>query len=501
MWGFLPMAEPGDKPLSIAVIGRHAPLSGWAALLREDGVPFRTYASAEQAEPAPDLAVFLAGSGIAPDDWKSTPAIFDQQCPPGAEIHALAWAERVYHKKGVGFFAPFRGWAVGWSGKTLGNFILAREGESPQYPVACFDGKNTFVVGDISDSLASRGYCFRPVCSGPSGEIHQIHPPSERERAQRFLREVLSSAMNRAGLPAVRLSPYPPGHPVPFIFRVDVDYLMDPVMMPIRKWASRLGWKITAFVNVSGEEAWEDGNESMLLGTCRPAENLNWLWEFQKEGHEVACHGFRHNVWPDYGTVVTDLKKAKAVLEGIVNERILGYSAPGGVWHPLVGMAAGSLGFVYTTEASLAYGGNPFFPGMGCAGNCPMQVPCSPLYPAHHTLGENAEPSFLGVFQSLAREAAENLEPVSFMGHPFDLEGASPVLWEGIAKVVASLGCKPTTMAQVSQLAIRRKNLKLGIYKSGNDWFATADEQWELMVNGRPVLIGPDAKLIGPSAT
>jgi peptidoglycan/xylan/chitin deacetylase (PgdA/CDA1 family) len=484
-----------DKDLLIAIIGRHASTSGWASLLYEDGLTFQTYTSVEQIKCTPDITIFLNDSGITPNDWKLSPAIFDQQCPPNSKIYTLAWAENIFCENGKNFFAPFRGWAIQWDGQSLGKFTLAREGESPYYPIACFDGQNTFIVGDLSDSLISRGYSFRPICIGSIEEVHQLHPPVQKEKAQRFLRDVFSTALTRAGLPAIRLSPYPPNHSIPFIFRVDIDYLIDPIMAPIRQWASDLGWKITAFVNISGEEKWEDDIE-LQQGFCQPIENLNWLSEFQREGHEVACHGFFHSIWPDFETTLTDLKKAKAILENLVNGNVIGYATPGGSWHPLIGIAAISAGFVYTTEASLAHGGNPFYPLVGQISKYPIQIPCSPLYPACYELGENVEVKFLNLFRALVQEAVIYREPISFMGHPFDLESASPTLWRGIAEIIDSLHCQPVTMAELSQILIQREKVNLRIYKSNNNWFASADLNWEILVNGHPILVGPNVKPI-----
>jgi hypothetical protein len=164
-------------------------------------------------------------------------------------------------------------------------------------------------------------------------------------------------------------------------------------------------------------------------------------------------------------------------------------------------MAAKDAGFVYSTEASIAWGGNPFSPVISAPDKYPLQIPCSPLYPSCYELGRNAEKHFFDAFLSLAKDSVAHREPVSFMGHPFDLESASPSLWKGIAEIINSLGCQPVTMSYMSRLALQRETVKLRIFKRKGIWHAATNQPWELLINNSVMLATSDPKPLSISTS
>ncbi|PKN16219.1 MAG: polysaccharide deacetylase family protein, partial [Deltaproteobacteria bacterium HGW-Deltaproteobacteria-23] len=52
--------------------------------------------------------------------------------------------------------------------------------------------------------------------------------------------------------------------------------------------------------------------------------------EIQRRGHEIACHGYGHELVYRIGAdkFRADIRKAKAILEAIIGQRISGYRAP-----------------------------------------------------------------------------------------------------------------------------------------------------------------------------
>jgi len=81
---------------------------------------------------------------------------------------------------------------------------------------------------------------------------------------------------------------------------------------------------------------------SMPSALCRPVRAtffiLGWIAErypdlirrIQKEGHEIACHGYAHKLiyHQSKEEFREDIRKAKAILENIIGDEVIGYRAP-----------------------------------------------------------------------------------------------------------------------------------------------------------------------------
>lgn len=225
----------------------------------------------------------------------------------------------------------------------------------------------------------------------------------------------------------------------------------------------------------------------------QPIGNLRWLRPFAQAGHEVAGHGLRHVLWPDYPSSYDDLSSARRTLEDLVDQPVVGHAFPGGLWNPVAARAAWDAGFRYTSEAALAWAGHPFSPRTG-SDPLPLQVPCSPVYPAFRQLGENGEDAFLAAFQAMARDAAREREPLSWMGHPFDLEDASPRLWEGVEQTKAAFGFHARCMGELCALAAARQSVGLQLFRREGEWWASTSRPWELLLRDGGVVVDQEAK-------
>jgi hypothetical protein len=321
---------------------------------------------------------------------------------------------------------------------------------------------------------------FQPVGLVDDLEVRIVHPPCRREHVVRWLRTILHLALRRAGAPACRLAPTPPGGTLPFVFRIDVDYLRDPGMRSLRRCAADLGWRITAFVNVSGEEAWEDGGPAPPGGR-QSLDHLGWLAAFAGEGHEVASHGVRHLLFPDRGAIHDDLVEARSILEGLSGQPVVGHASPGGLWHPAAALAAVEAGLRYTTEASVAWGGQPFSLVPGDGRPALLQVPCSPVYPAFHEFSARGTELFLRFFETFVTESRTSGEMISWMGHPFDLEDTTGELWQGVDELRAAGGFTPTTMREVDAAARQRADVRLRFTRSEGRWLVSSNAAWDLI--------------------
>ncbi len=474
----------------VAIVGRYAHLSGWTFLLREDGIPFRCFRDFDQIDVKPYFVIYLDGPPPSGSQWQTCPALWDYHYPPGVTPLLLGWAEILGYEEEVGFVHPFNAWIIDWEGDSFGFFRLARQGESPQYPLACIVGQDTYVLGNISEMLIAHGYSFRPAVSEGESEIHLIHPTGRKEVLRRFMREILKSAFKRAGLPYVRLATNEPGNSGTFIFRIDVDYLVEPEMKKLRRIVSYNHLLMTLFVNISGEEKWED-DESFAPGTCQPIENLHFLKDVVAENHEVASHGYYHSLKPHYRDTFEDIRKTKNTLEKLIQAEVIGHAFPGGVWTTVAAKAATDAGIQYTSEASIAWGGNPFSMTIEETADFPIQIPCSPIFPSYHMMGEKMLDTFLHQFESTAQNAKQVEEPLSLMGHPFDLEDLPLSFWDTIRGIVKVYGFKPATMSQLFWNYRKKKHVHIEMFTDKGNWYMTCNKPWEIISDTGRIKLQP----------
>lgn len=491
-WVLYPMESMNQNEFYIAIIGKNAQCSGWIMILGEMGLPFQAVTDLDHLTGEPALFIILNDANIDPRKWEQGPALFDCQYPPAAKLYSRAWTEYIFIDNEKKIIAPTNIWAIQWNGEKFGHFEMNPGDESPLFPVVCFQDQHTFLLGNLSETLVSYGYSFRTIGLNKENEdIQVLHPSGDPLQLKDILVKTLCMCLDRAGLPAVTLSNYPPGQKIPFLFRVDVDYFLDPELAPIRAMASDHQWKISAFFNLSGEELWEDLQPDKNCSK-RPIVPLHWLSSFVNEGHEVGSHGFYHRVFPEYRRQLNDLRKTKRLLEDYSGGPVYGNAFPGGVWNPIAGTASRTVGFLYSTEASLAWHGYPFFPLDGNGHNFPMQIPCSPLYPACYVSGKDFEPDFIKLFSLYAHDAAAKNQPVSLMGHPFDLETTPSTLWNDISNLVSVLGCQPMTMVELYKIAFERSRVKLRILRHNGAWRILSNHPWEIIHHGQSRLVGPD---------
>ena len=109
-------------------------------------------------------------------------------------------------------------------------------------------------------------------------------------------------------------------------------------------------YQVSGFESIIREEDWtrlesrvEKNTEKILMllssyGVKATFFVLGWIGDrypglvksIQREGHEIACHGYGHKLIYQYSKDFfrEDIKKAKAVLEDITGEKVAGYRAP-----------------------------------------------------------------------------------------------------------------------------------------------------------------------------
>ena len=372
---------------------------------------------------------------------------------------------------------------------------MARPEESPRFPIVCFDGNATYLVGDLDSNLMLRGFFFRPIPVQGEIELQLVHPYCRREQVIKFMRLMLRRAFDSINFPLCRLSPTPPGEPLPFIFRVDIDYMVDPGLGLLRRATADYGWKITGFINISGEELWEDTGIPPPNGR-QNIENLRWIPDFAEEGHEVASHGVRHLLWAKRRNNFDDISEARKILEDLCNHPVVGHAFPGGLWHPEAALAASEAGFRYTTEAAIAWAGQPFI-SVERPYHLPLlQIPCSPVYPAFHELKRGGEEMFLRYFEIMAQQCMREKEMLSWMGHPFDLEPASDELWHTVEQIRANGGFKPVTMSEVDLMVRKRWQVKPRFTLNCGQWWVSANVEWDLLCQGIVIRIPAGGKKV-----
>ncbi len=243
--------------------------------------------------------------------------------------------------------------------------------------------------------------------------------PSERVSlvGKGELRHLIHGALeylhHARGLPYCHLWYFPEGAPSVFALRIDTDGAppqdVDVLYDISRESDIGFSW----YLDVGAHESWLARFGMMV-------------------DQELGVHCYEHRVFDSHDDSMKDISRARRVLEE-AGVRTEGYAAPFGQWNPAIARALVDLGFMYSSEFSLAYDTLPFFPIVNDV-PCPvLQVPIHPicigsLRRVGYTPQNMNEYFGMAIEQKLARH-----EPVFFYHHPTHRS------WDVVRSLLASV--------------------------------------------------------------
>lgn len=178
----------------------------------------------------------------------------------------------------------------------------------------------------------------------------------------------------------------------------------------------------------------DEYDESDFLTTleiCKPyKEFVSWFFctssynkpqpiqKTYKDGYDVQSHAHMHYIFNNSFSNEINLKKSKNFLKSLGIEHC-GFCAPMGKYNPALQETMDKLGFLYSSEFSLAYDTLPFYPihkdGFSKTLQIPIHPVCLELFAENNCISDK---NFKDYFSAIIEYKIKNNLPLIFYAHP-----------------------------------------------------------------------------------
>jgi hypothetical protein len=283
------------------------------------------------------------------------------------------------------------------------------------------------------------------------------------------MRQALRVAHEVLEVPYIHLWYYPKAAPTGFLFRVDVDYVVPEALEKFAELSERFGIKGTYFVNVSGEEEYEDTIGQGMLERPTTPDRLTQLRAIQARGNEIANHGYWHNVFPDAGENTSNIDRAQRALFECFGLQCVGFAAPGAESTDTLGAALSDFGFRYVANTLADNGAFPYKPSNNSTF---YEMPgCSLSDLGLEGVGletdrQTVVADVVEFYRSLIAAHIESGLPVSLIVHPHLAGHCAEALLAPIFELIAEHGIPSFTHSEFESWWRRRAEAKFEVVSS-----------------------------------
>lgn len=480
-------------PLGVELVGAldDPGVHGWAALLAEEGLPYRVV-----AEPSGTFPVAVVPGGTAATTPPPGGFVVLDGCPSPDVPYVTApvrWMRSsdgsLVRTHGVAMLPAAPPTDIPDGTPWLVPFVDEHVDRPRQrYPAYVESGRRVLLPMALGRQLGYRGSGFLPYGDQDAAERVELPLPLvDRHGIGRILVDVLRLAFRRCGLPYVHSWYFPEARRSVLLSRFDVDVLDPEAVLDVGRITRAHGRTATFFVNVGGEEETEDEcGPGVLTDTVRRHGKV--LADLAAAGHEIASHGFRHTLFDDRSACLEDLDASLRVLRDDLGLPVDGYGAPGGVWTPVLHGVLNDLGLRYSSELAVGCDGFPFWPGEGRQG--PLQLPISPLIQCQLAVRPDPD-SLLETWSRWLARCVDRAEPASFLLHTQDLAALGTDFYEALLTVADRLGLADLTFAELAGWWRRRADTTLSAHYDGNRVEVNVSAPIHVDVDGDVRLVEP----------
>lgn len=448
--------------ISVSLFGRKKDVTGWLRLLEQEKVPFR-YKGASLK----DFSEINILVGFAKKKIKISQKgiyILEPNFNSYSEQEDIAIVKKIEDedigKINVHCIAPLRR----QKGRTFGQFRLHEAYCDLKYPVVTRE-KNMFVFSiNLSSQLHLQGFGYKQTDNFSNKYPLELHTALiDKEKILRFLRKILIEAFRLAELPYIHPWYYPTFSPTVFLFRQDIDYVDEKGVKNLLEITRKYGIKGTYFVNISGEEEFEDDIGHLKLKKPTTPERKEILQRLLAHGNELANHGYWHYVFDNSEENYKNIRKCSNYLKKLFGIKEKGFAAPGGTWHSVLAKAIDRNNFLYASNNTLGCGGFPYYPY--CSGEKvkTLEIPFNPVCAAsfepviQSSDIEKLKKFYLGYIN----QQINNNEPITIMGHPHLLGKIAKTFFPLIFNKIVRLKIPNYTLEQFATWWKERQKTRL----------------------------------------
>ncbi|KKW12931.1 MAG: hypothetical protein UY48_C0007G0020 [Candidatus Gottesmanbacteria bacterium GW2011_GWB1_49_7] len=234
-----------------------------------------------------------------------------------------------------------------------------------------------------------------------------------------MLRQLIVESYHRLNKPYVQIWYYSEPKPTVFLLRQDIDYVDIKATRSLGRLSAKHGIHGTYFVNVSGEEEFDEDIGHLTLEHPTTPDRIEPLSRLISGDNEIGNHGYWHWVFPDVQRNKENIRRAYTFLTGRLHTPVKGYASPGAEWNSELQRALEACHMEYSSDG-LRDGGFPFFPYVSGKFASTLEVPC---YVQCDASFEKPDfPALSGIIQDyFLKLITTNLnthQPIAILGHP-----------------------------------------------------------------------------------
>jgi peptidoglycan/xylan/chitin deacetylase (PgdA/CDA1 family) len=313
--------------------------------------------------------------------------------------------------------------------------------------------------------------------------------PVDRNKTLRVLRDILIKAFNAANFPYIHIWYYPKNYPSIFLFRQDIDYVDQKGLENLLQITKKFHIKGTYFINISGEEEFDEKLGPLNLSKPTTPERKKILQRLLFEGNEIGNHGYWHWVFKDFKHNYQNIKRCSCYLKKLFSIIDRGFAAPGAEWNFNLAKAIEKNRHIVYACNGLTNGGFPYYPYCNGRRTKVLEIPCSFFSDASQYISlsdseinfPKYEKELRNLYLSLIDQAIKNNEPIAILGHPSVVGRAAKKFFYPIFKKIKMLKIPSYTFYEFANWWKQREKIRISYKKVG--------DQLIIKANRYPVLV------------
>jgi len=303
-------------------------------------------------------------------------------------------------------------------------------------------------------------------------------------------REKLIKAYKLLKIPYIHFWYYPTPCPSIFLFRIDVDYVYLEGLKGLLKISKKFKIKGTYFLNISGEEEFDEEIGHLKLKKPTTPERKEIILKILKEDNEIANHGYWHYVFEDFKKNYRNINVCNLFLKKLFGIRNKGFAAPGGEINSSLIKAINQAKLLYSSN-ELSEGGFPYFSYIQNKKSKILEIPVYYFCDASFEPLENKKvdriipPYCQDILRSFylkyIKQQINNNKPIAILAHPHLIGKVAKDFFGPIFREIKRLKIPNYTFEEFANWWKRREKIRISYRKVG--------DQLIIRANHYPVLI------------
>ncbi len=315
----------------------------------------------------------------------------------------------------------------------------------------------------------------------------------DRSKILNYLRNILFKSFERIKLPYVHVWYYPLPSRTILLFRQDVDYVDKNGVKNLIEATSRFNIRGTYFINVSGEEEFDEKIGHLKLSRPTTPARKEILFELISQKNELANHGYWHWVFKDFINNSQNIKKCSRYLYTLFRIKTKGFASPGAEWNKSLAKAIEQNKILYSSNG-LSDGGLPFHPYFSGKKTRTLEIPfyffCDASIEQKNT--QELHMILREYYLSLIQKSMESGEPIAILGHPHFIGKTARSFYTPIFQKIKKAGIPNFTIEEFARWWKKRENIEIFCQKFNNKLIIETNKPnvlIEVIHKGKPAII------------